>query len=110
MQLQINGVAVPVNIRCAFSWAERAAGLLFDRDLPATMALWLRPCASVHTIGMAYPIDVVFLDRDGIVRKVAANLKPLRFAAASRVHSAMEFRGGEAGRLAIRVGDRLNTA
>ena len=110
MQLQINGVTVAVNIRCAFSWTARAVGLLLDRDLPHSTALWLRPCTSVHTIGMAYPIDVVFLDRDGIVQKVVPNLKPLRFAAASRAHSVMEFRGGEAERLAIRVGDRLNAA
>src|SRR6267143_4550831 len=29
--------------------------------------LVLRPCRQVHTLGMRFPIDVAFCDRDGVV-------------------------------------------
>ena len=44
---------------------ERTQGLL-GRDA-VTGALVLRPCRQVHTIGMRFPIDVAFCDRDGVV-------------------------------------------
>jgi uncharacterized membrane protein (UPF0127 family) len=45
--------------------------------------LWIVPCRGVHTLAMRFPIDVVYLDRDGIVVHIDENLKPWRFA---RVH------------------------
>jgi len=34
-------------------------------------AMLLAPCNSVHTVGMRFPIDVVFVDRQGYAVKVA---------------------------------------
>ena len=45
--------------------------------------LWIVPCRGVHTLAMRFPIDVVYLDRNGTVVHIAENLKPWRFA---RVH------------------------
>jgi uncharacterized membrane protein (UPF0127 family) len=47
---------------------ERTVGLL-GRRVPGevTGALVLRPCRQVHTMGMRFPIDVAFCDRDGVV-------------------------------------------
>jgi uncharacterized membrane protein (UPF0127 family) len=46
---------------------QRTVGLL-GRDQDAlTGALVLRPCRQIHTIGMRFPIDVAFCDRDGVV-------------------------------------------
>ena len=42
--------------------------------------LWIVPCRGVHTLAMRFPIDVVYLDRDGIVVHIDENLKPWRFA------------------------------
>ncbi len=42
--------------------------------------LWIVPCRGVHTLAMRFPIDVVYLDRDGTVVHVDENLKPWRFA------------------------------
>ena len=41
--------------------------------------LWIVPCRGVHTLAMRFPIDVVYLDRDGTVVHVDKNLKPWRF-------------------------------
>jgi len=42
--------------------------------------LWIRPCRGVHTLAMRFPIDVVYLDRDGTVVHLERNLRPWRFA------------------------------
>ncbi len=110
MKLTINGVAVGVHVQCAFTWPARAIGLLATRTLSPSSALWLRPCASVHTVGMSYPIDVVFLDPQGQVRKMVCHLQPFRMAACRRAASVMEFRAGTAERLRIQVGDQLKVA
>ena len=42
--------------------------------------LHLTPCGSVHTFGMSFPLDVVFLSREGRVCKVVAGLPAGRVA------------------------------
>jgi uncharacterized membrane protein (UPF0127 family) len=64
---------------------SRLRGLLgaSPGDLGNGWGLWIVPCRGVHTLAMRFPIDVVYLDRDGIVVHIDENLKPWRFA---RVH------------------------
>jgi uncharacterized protein len=42
--------------------------------------LWITPCRGVHTLGMGFPIDVVYLDRAMTVVDVRPALRPWRFA------------------------------
>ena len=69
--------------RWALASADRMRGLL-DRDgLDPGEALVIRPCTSVHMFGMAFPLDVVFVDRGGRVVRTYENLRPWR---ASWIH------------------------
>ena len=55
----------------ASSWLSRARGMLFgkgDRMKPSQV-LALIPCKSVHTMFMRFPIDVAFVDAQGVVVK-----------------------------------------
>ena len=61
----------------ASSW-RRMRGLLGRPALGPGQGLLISPCQGVHTLGMGYPIDVVHLDRDGVVRKVLHGIKPWR--------------------------------
>jgi uncharacterized protein len=61
----------------ASSW-RRMRGLLGRPALAPGQGLLIRPCQGVHTLGMAYPIDVVHLDREHVVRKVLHGLRPWR--------------------------------
>ena len=64
----------------------RLRGLLgrsFD-DFRNGSGLWIVPCHGVHTLGMGFPIDVVYLDRENIVIHVQSNLQPWRFAPVRR--------------------------
>jgi uncharacterized membrane protein (UPF0127 family) len=86
---------------------NRGRGLLGRRDLPRGQGMLIRPTWSVHTAFMRFAIDVVFLDEEMTVLKIARDLRPWRTAARWRADSVLELRAGECERLRINVGDRL---
>lgn len=57
---------------------QRAKGLLGRRALPAGEGLVIRPCNSIHCFFMAFPIDVLYVDKDGRVLRMVAALRPNR--------------------------------
>jgi uncharacterized membrane protein (UPF0127 family) len=50
------------HVTVAYSLLARMKGLLGRQGLEPGESLWIRPCNSIHTIGMKFPIDAVFLD------------------------------------------------
>ena len=60
----------------------RLRGLLGLRpdDFRNGSGLWIVPCHGVHTLGMGFAIDVVYLDGSLTVVHVEHDLKPWRFA------------------------------
>ncbi|MBB1061996.1 DUF192 domain-containing protein [Lysobacter spongiae] len=91
----------------ALSWGARLRGLLFRRPLArdGSEGMLISPCGSVHTFGMTYPIDVVFLDRAGTVLRVCESLRPWRSAMQRGARSVIEFHGGAARLHSIKAGD-----
>jgi len=47
---------------------------------PAGKGLWITPCRGVHTLGMRFAIDVVYLDSKKIVVHLEEALRPWRVA------------------------------
>jgi hypothetical protein len=86
----------------------RMRGLLGRRGLESGEGLLLKPAGSVHTFFMRFPIDVVFLSREGDVLKVARALPAWRLAGARRAKAALELGADEAERRGISVGTRLD--
>ena len=87
---------------------ERARGLLGRDPPPDATALVIEPCRAVHTLGMRFPIDVVFCTGRGVVLRIVAALPPGRLAQQKGAARVLELRAGEAARLGLRVGDRLS--
>jgi uncharacterized membrane protein (UPF0127 family) len=70
-------------------------------------ALHLEGARSVHTVGLAFPVDVAFLSTDLTVVRLAT-LKPWRIAVGGRgARSAVQTHAGSLERWGVRVGDRL---
>lgn len=85
---------------------ERIRGLLGRSHLDVGQALVIEPCKQVHTFGMGFPIDVVFVDRDWKVVSLARELQPWRITRVVwRARRAVELPAGAASE--VRVGDRL---
>jgi len=98
----------PRTVWMAGTFFERALGLLSKKGLAETDVLWIVPCAGIHTCFMRFTIDVLFLNKDNAVLKVASEVVPWRFVFAPRgTHSVIELSAGNALRSGIAVGDSL---
>jgi len=82
-------------------------GLLGRSGLEPGEGLLIRPTNSIHMFFMRFSIDVVFLDRDMIVRKIVETLRPWRMAGCRGARFAVEIAPGEAARRGIVVGEQL---
>jgi uncharacterized membrane protein (UPF0127 family) len=104
-----NGEGTVVCERCllAETMFARLRGLLGRSGLSSGEGMLLRPAASVHTAFMRFPIDVVFLDREDRVVKVAAELRPWRAASCRGSRTVLELPAGEAARQGLRPGVSL---
>lgn len=95
-------------VRVAERGWDRTRGLLGRPRLAASEGLLIMRCSSVHTVGMRYPIDVVFLDRHGGIARVVESLRPMRVAMCLRAAHVLELASGQARRLALRPGSKLS--
>jgi uncharacterized membrane protein (UPF0127 family) len=102
-----NGEAVCERCVLADTALMRMRGLLGRSALPQGEGILLRPAASVHTAFMRFAIDVVFLDADNRVLKIAANVKSWKAAAARGAKAVVELPAGEAERRDLQVGEQL---
>jgi uncharacterized protein len=105
-----DGTAVCERCTVADRMLPRMKGLLGRRQLPAGEGMLIRPAPSIHTFFMRFPIDAVFLARDGEVLKVSSNVKPWRARSCRRAHSVLELAAGEAERRSVARGDRLRVS
>ncbi len=84
----------------------RMKGLLGRKALAPGKGLWIRPSQGIHTIGMAFPIDVAYLDREDRVMRLYHQLVPFRIAAVSlKAYSVLELPAGTLSRTGTTVGD-----
>ncbi len=105
--LFLNDIATSYQVREAKNFIDRARGLLFFTKLHINQALWIRRCSSIHTFGMSYPIDVLFLDEHGKVLRVANDVKPFMFCICFRSFSVLELSAGGAKKLGISLGNSI---
>ena len=84
--------------------ALRLRGLLGKKALPAGEGILLRPCGSVHTMFMRFPIDVVFCDRELRVLSLALEVPRWRMRSQRGAKVAVELAAGESQRRGIASG------
>ena len=87
--------------------AKRRKGLLGRNGLEAGEGLWIKPCEAVHTFGMRFAIDLVYLDRAYRVRKVRSGVRPWRMSACLSAHSVLELPAGTIEATHTQRGDRV---
>ena len=86
---------------------SRKVGLLKHDRLENGEGLWITPCEGVHTAGMKFPIDVLFLDKRRKVLKIRAAMPRWRISACLFAHSVLELPSGTAAATATSAGDQL---
>ena len=85
----------------------RRTGLLKHAAFPEGEGLLIAPCELIHTFGMKFPIDAVFLSKKRKVLKIVPNLPARRLAASLLADSVLELPAGTAARTSTAVGDEL---
>jgi len=88
----------------------RLRGLLGlgEGDFRNGSGLWIVPCHGVHTLGMGFPIDVLYLDREMTVIHIEGELRPWRFAPVRRhAASVLELPIRTAAETKTAVGDKI---
>lgn len=87
--------------------AARRTGLLKHTGLPPGEGLWIAPCEAVHTFGMKFTIDVLYLSKTKRVVKVRERMVKRRISACLWAHSVLELPEGMAAETGTKVGDQL---
>jgi uncharacterized membrane protein (UPF0127 family) len=87
---------------------RRSIGLLFTDSLPVQEGMWFDGCAAIHTLGMRYPIDVIFLDRDNRVIDTIREVPPQKLAVTClKAKVTIELGAGTLERVRVDRGDHL---
>ncbi|MDN3578968.1 DUF192 domain-containing protein [Chitinimonas viridis] len=92
----------------AESATERMQGLLGRPPLAADEAMLIQPCRLIHTVGMAYPLDLAFVDKQGRVRKLVSQLRPARMAGCLSATATLEMAPGTIARVGLVAGEQLH--
>jgi hypothetical protein len=103
-----NGRELSDNVIVADSLLKRMKGLLGKSNMQSGEALWIKPCYSIHTFFMRFPIDIVFLNKRNQVTAIIKNLQPNRL---TRIYfsavSVLEMPAGTIETTATGVGDGI---
>jgi uncharacterized membrane protein (UPF0127 family) len=88
---------LPGGLRLAYakSFGERARGLARLDAMPAAYALHIPRCRSVHTFTMRFPLDLIWLAKDGTIVRVDHDVPPNRHKACRKARSVIEANAGE---------------
>jgi hypothetical protein len=94
-------------MQVADSSPKRNKGLLGRSRLAPGEGLWIIPCEAVHTFGMRFSIDLIYLDRQNRIRKLCRSVPPWRLSACFSAHSVLELPPGVVRDSQTRPGDTL---
>jgi uncharacterized protein len=97
----------------ADSYLRRLVGLLGKTRRWAQLGrgLWIVPSRGVHTIGMLFPIDLIFLGKDKQVVHVEEYVRPFRISKVSlKATSVLELPPHTIYRSGTKIGDQLEIA
>jgi len=98
---------VATRLEVAGKSESRRKGLLGRLQLSRGEGLWILPCEAVHTFGMQFPIDLVYLDRKNRVKKLRRAVLPRRLSACLAAHSVLELAQGTICDTQTKPGDTL---
>jgi uncharacterized protein len=71
---------ISLGVKVADTPWSRLRGLLGKLKLRSDEGLWVVPSRGIHTIGLLFPIDVIYLNVESRVIYLMENLNPLRIA------------------------------
>jgi uncharacterized membrane protein (UPF0127 family) len=104
----LTGHVIATRVDRADSFLHRALGLLARPRIRPDEGLWIENCSAIHTLGMRSSIDVIFIDGDRRVVRVAPRIAPFCIVLTCRkARSVIELGAGALELSEVLVGDQL---
>lgn len=103
-----------MNVLChdckiADTYFTRLKGLLGKSQIASDEGLLIKPCRSVHTIGMRFVIDVIFVATDGRVVELVHEMGPRRVSPhVKEAQMVLEVKAGQIKKSGVEIGDQLS--
>jgi uncharacterized protein len=102
------GTTIATQAVCATNFLARGRGLMMAPPLPGGGGLVIDPCNSIHMLFMRYPLDVLFVDKEGAVVFMYTGIKPWRVGRIVRgAKLAVELPAGTIASSGTQVGDKV---
>jgi uncharacterized membrane protein (UPF0127 family) len=105
--IERSGQVLATFLEVAGDSASRRKGLLGRDGLDAGHAVLIAPTQGVHTFGMRFAIDIVAVDREGVVIKIRSHVPRRRIVLALKAFAIIELPSGAAHAAQLMVGDRV---
>ena len=83
-----------LRVATASSYLSRLRGLTGLGGLDHDEGLEIPRCRSVHTVGMRFPLDLIWLDEEGGVVRVDRDVRPFRLRSCREARSVIEVAAG----------------
>ncbi len=93
----------------ALTLGARMRGLLGRRGLAPGHAMYICPCPSIHTFGMQFALDLVFVDKALQVVRIVWDVGPHKMVTGGRgAHAVFEFEAGNVSHDRLHLGEQLS--
>lgn len=102
-----NGRRARIRVTRACNFAARLRGLVGRPAPESGHGLWIEPCAAVHTFGVPEALDLVFVSACMVVQRIEEAVPARRVRIGAGARGVLELRAGEAARIGLRTGTRL---
>jgi uncharacterized membrane protein (UPF0127 family) len=100
------GRVIATRVKIAQDFRSRSVGLLNRTSFSEDEGLLIKPCNSIHTFFMKFPIDVLFLDKYGKIVRTVEGLVPWRFAGSlGSAYMVLELATGKIEKQGIKTGE-----
>ena len=106
---QTRNEVIANKVRRASNFFARMKGLLGTKTLASDEGLLIPKCQGIHTFGMAYAIDVVYLDKQNRILFIKENILPNKVGPTlMNAAGVLELPAGKAHDAHIQKGDTLS--
>jgi hypothetical protein len=84
-----------LTVTVARGFIQRTRGLAWRESIPAGEALQINRCRSIHTFGMRFRLDLLWLDQQGRAIRVDYDVPPRRLRSCAQARAVVEVAAGE---------------
>lgn len=102
-----SGSIVAGDVEKATSVWRRLSGFLGYGTIGADQGLWFDNCKLIHTVGMRARVDIIFLAKDGRIRRIEYSVPPYRVVFCIGARAIVELGAASPEQRDLLCGDRL---